>query len=173
LSLYLSCFFLYPDQEIQSGATDMDTQILIAAGIIAIAFIAIMRWRVGANYGKIRPSSAVTKAYECFSVDLNQNYYISGSDIYPNTIIGIDKTWTLESDLWKQKTLSSQGMKELVQNMRMKAFEQSLTLHGFDIFDNRGKIIGDWFSIMGIIMVVKVTGERRVVVHTPPLDTYR
>lgn len=150
----------------------MDTQIIIAAGIIVIAFIAIMRWRVGANYGKTRPSSAVTKAYECFSVDHNQNYYISGSDIYPNAIMGIDKTWTLESDLWKQKDLSSQGMKELVQNMKMKTLDQGLTLHGFAIFDNRGKNIGDWFSIMGINMVVEVTGERRVVVHPPPLDTY-
>jgi hypothetical protein len=173
LSLYISCFFLYPGQEIQSGAIDMDTPIIIAAGIIVIAFIAIMRWRVGAKYGRFRPSSAVTKAYESFSVDPNRNYYISGPDTYPNAIIGIDKTWTLESDLWMQKDLSSQGMKELVQNMKMKALEQYLTLHGFDIFDNRGKNIGNWFSIMGIIMIIKVTGERRVVVHTPPIDIYR
>ena len=150
----------------------MDTQILIAAGIIAIAFIAIMRWRVGANYGRFRPSSEVTKAYECFSVDPNLNYYISGSDTYPNAIIGIDKTWTLESDLWKKKDLSSQGMKELVQNMKMKALDQFSVLQGVDIVDNRGKNIGNWFSIMGLIMVVKITGERKVVVHTPPLDTY-
>lgn len=151
----------------------MDIQILLAAVIIAIAFIAIIRWRVGANYGRFRPSSEVTKAYECFSVDPKRNYYISGSDTYPNAIIGIDKTWTLESDLWKLKDLNSPGMKELVQNMKMKALEQYSIPHGFDIFDNRGNNIGDWFSIMGIPMIVKIIGERRIVVHTPPIDTFR
>jgi hypothetical protein len=151
----------------------MDIQILIAVGMIVIAFIAIMRWRVGAHYGKIRPSRDVTTAYECFSVAPNLNYYISGSDTYPNAIIGIDKTWTLETDLWKKKDLNSQSMKELVQNMRTKALEQNIMLHGFDIFDNRGRKLGDWFSIMGLNMTVEITGERRAIAYTPPIDTYR
>jgi hypothetical protein len=73
---------------------------------------------------------------------------------------------------WKKKDLSSQDMKELVQNMLAKSAERILTLHGFDIFDNRGRKIGDWFSIMGVIMTVEITGEKRVIVHTPPIDTY-
>jgi hypothetical protein len=151
----------------------MDMQILIAVGIIAIALIIIIQCRVGMRYGKIRPSRDVTEAYECFSVDRNQIYYISGSDIYPNAIIGINTAWSLKSDLWKKKDLSSQDMKELVQNMQAKAAEQNVTLHGFDIFDNKGRRIGDWFSIMGIIMTVEITGEKSVIVHTPPIDTYR
>jgi hypothetical protein len=64
-------------------------------------------------------------------------------------------------------------MKELVQNMQSKSAEQSIMLHGFVILDNKGRRIGDWFSIMGIIMTVEITGERRVIVYTPPIDTYR
>ena len=151
----------------------MDIQILIALGIIAIFLITIVIWRFGERYGKIRPSRDVTEAYDRFRVDPNLHYYISGSDVYPNAIIGIDKAWIMESDLWKKKDLSSQDMKELVQNMRAKSAERILTLHGFDIFDNRGRKIGDWFSIMGVIMTVEIRGEKRVIVHTPPLDTYR
>jgi hypothetical protein len=150
----------------------MEIQILIALGIIAIFLITIVIWRVGERYGKIRPSGDITEAYDRFRVDPNLNYYISGSEIYPNAIIGIDKAWTLESDLWKKKDLSSQDMKELVQNMQAKSAERILTLHGFDIFDNRGRKIGDWFSIMGVIMTVEITGEKKVIVHTPPIDTY-
>jgi hypothetical protein len=51
--------------------------------------------------------------------------------------------------------------------------ERTLMLHGFDIFENRGRKMGDWFSIMGLIMTVEITGERRVIVYTPPIDTYR
>lgn len=150
----------------------MEIQILIAFGIIAIFLITIVIWRAGERYGKIRPSRDATDAYDRFRVDPNLNYYISGSDVYPNAIIGIDKAWTLESDLWKKKDLSSQDMKELVQNMRAKSAERILTLHGFDIFDNHGRKIGDWFSIMGVIMTVEIRGEKRVIVHTPPIDTY-
>jgi hypothetical protein len=151
----------------------MEIQILIALGIIAIFLITMVIWRVGARYGKIRPSRDVTEAYDRFRVDPNLNYYISGSAVYPNAIIGIDKAWTLEPGLWKKNDLSSQDMKELVQNMRAKSAERTLTLHGFDIFDNRGRKIGDWFSIMGLIMTVEITGEKRVIVYTPPVDTYR
>ena len=151
----------------------MDIQIIIVAVIIAIVFIAIIGWRAGANYGQFIPSKDVTTAYECFRVDSNLNYYISGSDAYPNAIIGIDNTWTLETDLWKKKELSYQSMKEIVLNMQAKAMDQGLTLHGFDILDKSGQKIGNWFSIMGIIMIVKIAGEKRVVVHTPPIDTYR
>lgn len=150
----------------------MDTQILISLGILAIAMITIIIWRVGTRYGKIRPSRDATEAYENFIVDQNQIYYVSGSDIYPNAIIGINRAWTLESDLWKKRDLNSRSMKELVQNMQFKAAEQILMLHGFDILDNKERKIGDWFSIMGISMTVKITGERSVIVYTPPIDTY-
>jgi hypothetical protein len=63
-------------------------------------------------------------------------------------------------------------MKELVQNMKFKAMEQNLMFHGFVILDNFERKIGNWFSIMGISTTVEIIGERRVVVYTPPLDTY-
>ncbi len=151
----------------------MEIQILVAVGVVAIALIAITRWRVGGRYGKVRPNRDITVAYESFTVDPNLNYYISGSDTYPNAIIGIDKTWTLESDLWKKKDLSAEGMRDLVQNMQNRSSEQNSMLHGFVILDNKGQKIGDWFSIMGLITTVQLTGEKSVIVYTPPIDTYR
>lgn len=151
----------------------MDIQILIAVGIVAIAAIALIRWRAGTRYGAIKPSKNVTTAYECFSIEPELNYYISGSESCPNAVIGIDATWILKSDLWKKKDLGPQEMKELVQNMRSKALELNITLHGFVICDNRGRKIGNWFSVMGLTMVVEVTGEKIVIIHPPPVDTYR
>jgi hypothetical protein len=151
----------------------MDVQILIAVGIVVIVAIALIRWRAGTRYGTITPSQDITKAYEDFSVDSELNYYISGSDTYPNAIIGIGKTWMLESDLWKKKDLSSREMKELVQNMQSRALELNIMLHGFVILDRKGRKIGNWFSIMGLAMVVEVTGEKSVIIHPPPVDTCR
>jgi len=150
----------------------MSIEYLIPVVIIIIAFIVIVTWRVGWRYGKISPSREVTAVYEHFQVDPGQHYYISGADLYPNAIMGIDKSWMLESDLWKKKDLDSQGMKELVQSMQSKSREQNRMLHGFDISDNRGEKIGEWFSLMGISTTVKIIGERTVVIHTPPIDTW-
>ena len=151
----------------------MDIQILIAVAVLACAGIALIRWRAGARYGTIKPSQDVTTAYEYFSVDPELNYYISGSDTYPNAIIGIDKAWILESGLWRKKDLSSHDMKELVQNMKSRALEQNIMLHGFVVLDNKGRKIGDWFSIMGLNMTVEIKGEKSVIIHPPPVDTYR
>ena len=146
---------------------------LIVLVIIVVVLIATAILRTGARYGKIRPSGKVSDAFNRFEVDPDLNYYISGSDVHPNAVIGINKTWTLESDLWKKKELNSQSMKELIQNMQTKSAERILTLHGFDIFDDHGMKIGDWFSIMGVTTTVEITGEKRVTINTPPIDTYQ
>jgi len=148
----------------------MDTQLLIGAGLVAAALLAIIVSRVSGRYGKIRLSQDVTEAYESFRVNPDQRYYISGSDVYPNAIIGIDRAWTLESDLWKGRDLDSSGLKELVSNMRSKASESTATLNGFTICDNRGNVIGDLFCLPGLHMPVRIRGAYRVVIDTPPFN---
>lgn len=152
------------------GIAGMDEQLLIGAGIVVAALFAILLGRVGGRYGKIEPSQNVTEAYESFRVNPDQRYYISGSDVSPNAVIGIDKAWTLESDLWKSRDLDSGGLKELVCNMRSRGPESNASLCGFMVFDNRGGIIGDLFSSPGLHMPVRIRGAYRVVIDTPPLD---
>jgi hypothetical protein len=152
----------------------MDLQLLIAIGIIAVALVIIILWRTAdARYGKVRPNRKVTKDYECFRVESHLAYYISGSEIYPSAIIGIDKTWNLDSDLWKPRDLCPREMRELVQNMRNKSSAENLTLLGFDIFDHHGGKIGNCFSMLDSVTTVKIIGERTVVVYTPSIDTDR
>lgn len=151
----------------------MDMEFILL-GVIVLAFAAVLIRRIiGGQYGQFQPSGDVTSCYENFRVDSGKNYYISSSDTYPAAIIGIDKTWTLETDLWQKKELSAPLMKEFVQNMQAKALDQGAALHGFDIFDNKANKIGDWFSFAGISLSVKITGERKVVVYPPPNDIYR
>ena len=146
----------------------MDMQILIIVGIIAVALLVIGIRQVGSHYGKIRPSQEVAQAYRNFRLNPNFKYYSSGSDVYPQAIIGIDKTWTLESDLWISRDLAAQNLRELVQNMQLQERESGVMLHGFDIYDNREAKIGDCFSASILHTPVKITGERRVIVFAPP-----
>jgi len=150
----------------------MDTHLIIGAGIVAAALCAIILSRIGDRYGKIRPSRDVTEAYENFRVNPQLRYYISGPDEYPGAIIGIDKAWTLESDLWKGRDLDSRQLRGLVQHMQSKGAESGTMLYGFAIYDNRGKIIGDRFSLPDLHMPVRILGQYRVVIDTPPLEPF-
>jgi hypothetical protein len=150
----------------------MSMQILITVLAVA-AILVIAYWRFsGGRYGKLRPSREATVAYESFRVDSNRNYYSSGSDLYPNAIMGMDKSRAVGPDLWKKQDLTVKGMKMLVESMSTKAMEQGASLHGFDILDEKGVKIGDWFSIPGLNIMIRTEGENRVVVSTPPLDIY-
>lgn len=150
----------------------MSMQILITVlAVAATLFIAYWRFSCGC-YGKLRPSSEATVAYESFWVDSGRNYYSSGPDLYPNAIMGMNKSRAVVSDLWKKQDLTAEGMKRLVENMRARAMEQGASLHGFDILDEKGVKIGDWFSIPGLNIMIRTEGENRVVVSTPPLDIY-
>jgi hypothetical protein len=150
----------------------MDVKILITM-VAAVIVLLLIVWRFsGGRCGELRPSREATHAFEAFRVDPGKEYYLSGPDVYPNAIIGIDKSRTLETDLWKKRDLTGDGMKELVGNMRSRAMEHMTFPKGFDILDDRGAKIGEWFSLPGMSIVIRLKGEDRVSISTPPLDVY-
>ena len=126
------------------------------------------------NYGRIEPDGTVTNAFEKYQVNPKYNYYISGSEVYPNAIIGLDKAYALEPDLWKPVEMTPKKLRELVQYMHDKATSVSLgmALHGFAMLDDKGKQIGVWYSILEAKTSLKMKGDRTVIIITPDIDTY-
>jgi hypothetical protein len=126
------------------------------------------------NNGKIIPDGKVTSAFETYQINPNYNYYISGSDTYPHAILGLDKVYNLEPDLWKRVDMTPQKLRELVTDMQSKVRSVNirLSLHGFALFDNKGKQIGTWYSIVTATTSLRMKDDRTVVVITPDIDTY-
>ncbi|MCX5809750.1 MAG: hypothetical protein NTX36_10340 [Proteobacteria bacterium] len=126
------------------------------------------------NYGKITPDSNAAKAFETYQINPNYNYYISGSDVYPHAIIGLDKTYKLEPDLWKQVEMTPKKIRELVTDMhnRVRSLSLRLSLHGFALFDDKGKQIGVWYSILETTTSLKMKDDHTVIIITPAIDTY-
>ncbi|TFG91082.1 MAG: hypothetical protein E4H15_06500 [Syntrophobacterales bacterium] len=122
----------------------------------------------GRNYGRIMPDGDVTESFEKHQIDSSLNYYISGSDVHPNAIMGLSKAYTLDSTLWKKVEMTSQTLNDLVSNMQMKALIQ----HGFALFDNSGNRIGIWYSILSAATSLWMKDDHTVVILTPALDTY-
>lgn len=124
------------------------------------------------QYGRVVPDGNVTEVFEKYQINPNYHYYISGSDIYPNAFIGLDKSYILESDLWKKVEITPAKFKELVQDMQFKVLSIDQSLHGFAMFDNKGKKIGIRYSILSVRTPIKMKDDCTVIIHTPDIETY-
>lgn len=143
------------------------------AGILALLLCTGCAGAFFKNYGGITPDSEATKAFETYQISSDYNYYTSGSDVYPNALMGLNKAYTLDSDLWKKIEPTPQEFREVVQNMQSKALLLSQNQHGFAILDDNGKRIGVWYSLLSVRTVVQKKEGGKVVIHTPDLDTYQ
>lgn len=125
------------------------------------------------NMGSFEPSTTATGNFEKFVVHNDYNYFLSGSDVYPVAIFGLKKDYIIDSDdnLWKKIDQPQDSIAELVSNMQMRLAECcQQSAHGFDMLDNQGYKIGEWYSMLGLIIGIKMKEEKKVVIY-PPLDT--
>ena len=128
------------------------------------------------NYGSIVADGRVMEAFDKFQVNPNYDYFYSGSEVYPNAVMGLDKTYTLESDLWKKVDMTPAKLQEIVTYMKDKAATVNLqtSLHGFAILDDKGKQIGVWYSIIKATTKssVRMKDNKTVLIDTPDIDTW-
>lgn len=147
----------------------MDIQLFIVILLIAVvmALALVIKNFSGGRHGSLRPNLETTSAYLSAQVDPEMRYYLSGSDLYPNAIIGIQKAWALESDLWKPVDLDPNKLKEMIFNIKSQGMGTGVIPGGYEILDDRGGKIGDWFSLPGQNVTVWIRGENRVELSTP------
>lgn len=126
------------------------------------------------NYGRINPDEAVARAVEGYRVDSEMRYYVSGADLYPNALMGLNRAHRLDpSTLWKEAPgMTTPKMKEIVDNMKTKASEHNTFQHGFEISDNKGRPIGIWYSVLWAPTLVRMNEDGTVRIDTPALETY-
>ncbi|MGZ3634856.1 MAG: hypothetical protein ACXWMO_03000 [Syntrophales bacterium] len=126
------------------------------------------------NYGKISPNMEVTNIFETYQMNTEYDYYISGSDVYPNAIIGLNKAYTLEPDLWKKVEMTPKKLRELVTDMKDKAttVNYGMHLYGFVMLDDKGNQIGVRYSILEAKTFLKMKNKQTVIIYTPDIDTY-
>jgi hypothetical protein len=124
------------------------------------------------RYGTIAPDTNAAKAFESFQISTDLNYYISGSDEYPNALMGLNKKYTLDSAFWKKIDPSPLRFRELVLQMQVRARQIGQLQYGFAIFDDKGNQIGIWYSILLARTPVLMKDDQHVEIYTPDIDTY-
>lgn len=125
------------------------------------------------NYGRINPSNEATRAFENYQVNTEYRYYISGSNLYPNALMGLHRDYRLDPEtLWKEVAMTPGRMKEIVEHMKTKAAEYRRLQYGFEMSDDKGRPIGVWYSILTAPTFLRMQENGAVRIDTPELDTY-
>jgi hypothetical protein len=124
------------------------------------------------DWGKIVPANEVKIFFETYQVSPDLNYYISGSDVYPNAILGLNKAYILDSTLWKKIELTEDLLQVLVTDMKSRALNSGINQFGFAVLDNQGKQIGIWYSILFATAPVQMKEDKKIIIYTPDHDTY-
>lgn len=146
---------------------DEKTVIIVVVALF-IGFMVFFISRSGENYGMLNPSEAVTAAFESHNQAPDLEYYFSGPESQPITIIGVEKRFRFDSaDHWMRVSEGEEPMKKLITGMRSEALQRNRYLRGFEMVDQRGKRIGEWYSAVGIQAVIKRTGIDSVEIFPP------
>ena len=145
----------------------------IAAAAVVLAIVLTFGGCAGGRYGNIFPDAQTTQDFDSFRIDPGMNYYYSGPDLFPNALIGLKKEYVLDSDLWKPISPTPASFRDMILHMQEKARDYREFQHGFLMYDNLGKPIGVWYSILRARTFVKMGEGNKVVVCTPDLMIYQ
>jgi hypothetical protein len=142
--------------------------LLLAICLGALACTGMFR-----NYGRFNPSDEAMQAFATYQVNKDFRYYISGSDLYPNALMGLRRSHRLDPEtLWKEVQMTPEKMKEIVEHMNTKAENQREYQKGVELLDNNGRPIGVWYSLARARTFLHIREDGTVRIDTPDLDLY-
>lgn len=149
--------------------TSMDERTyLIIILVLCIGFIVFFMSRSGENYGMLKPSESARASFESYSPAPDLDYYYSGPESHPLAIIGVDKKFRFDSvKHWMKIGPGQDSLKHLMQGMQSRAQQMNQNLRGFEMVDQRGERIGEWYSAVGVPALIKRTGIDSVEVWPP------
>lgn len=149
----------------------MEPQLMALLFVGAVALIVLLRRFSGGRYGTVRPSEVVTVADLAFRVDPAFTYHFSGPAHEPEALLALDRHWTLVKSLWRPLAFSDEAMAALVSGMQAQAFRTLTALQGYEMLDDRGRVIGHVVARAGFSATLWIVGENRVAISTPTTTT--
>ena len=142
--------------------------LLLAVCLSTLACTSMFR-----NYGRFNPSDEVLQAFAIYQVNKDFRYYISGPDVNPTALMGLDRSHQLDpATTWREVQMTPEKMKEIVDGMNTKASTHHEFQKGFELLDNSGRPIGVWYSLIRARTSLQIKEDGTVRINTPDLETY-
>jgi hypothetical protein len=115
------------------------------------------------DYGKLQPSSEITKIFDGSKVLSDHLYYFSGLQGVPDAIIAIHPNYSLDPRGWQPVDLTSFTLNTLVYRMRTVGM---MNPRGAWILDSDGNRVGIWFAAQRQT-AVRLKQNNRVLILPP------
>jgi hypothetical protein len=125
------------------------------------------------DFGRFSLNDETTRAFDSYSVNADFHYYISGSDTYPNAIIGLHRDYRIDpQSLWKKVEMTPEVMQKIVSSMKENSSTRQHFMYGFELLGPKGQPLGVWYSIPTARTCLQMKDEVTVRLDTPDVDTY-
>ena len=135
--------------------------LLLVACLSLLACTGMLR-----NYGRFNPSNEVYQAITSYQVNDDFRYYISGSNLRPNALMGLSRSYRLDpATLWREVQMTPAKMKEIVLDMNSRRLVY--LLKGFELLDNNDRRIGVWYSSVEAPTLLRMQEDGTVRIDTP------
>ena len=118
------------------------------------------------NYGKLKSTPEVTRAFEAYQILPGHKYYYRGTYSQPVVIVGINENYELNLKLWVQIDPKSQDFRTLIQRVSLQGMGSTVQPWGFRILDKAGNYVGVWYSALRAAAVQ--INETRQIVNLQP-----
>ena len=139
---------------------------IIIAGMLALYGLILLGGCSTANYGGLKHSQDVARAFETYQVFEEHRYYYLNQENNPFAVIALQNDYTFNGkNLWREFDPHSDMLKKIVDLVEGFPVYYSRT-YGSYITDGRGKIIGYWYSSLRMAGVTVDNETRTVAIHT-------
>ncbi len=145
--------------------------LFVSASLLFISSSCVVR---SGNWGTIRENHEVTRMFRSYEIVQNYNYYYYGVYLEPDTIMGIDKKYTVQSQFWKPLALTSEQLKTWVRELDRSRDDTNFArrymgrYQGAYILDPERAVIGIWYSKLDW-GVFDFPGENLIIPYPPSL----
>ena len=138
-------------------------------GIIVLLIIGLcLLTACSSDYGVLRTDPEVTKTFVSRNPYPDYNYYYTRNAIHPQAIMGLDKEYTLKSDIWTEVDSDSVPLEQLLERLLMS---KSQALSGANLISPNDKKMGVWFATSsGATIKMRSEYEIEYVRPWPPED---
>lgn len=150
---------------VKGKCTHKDDRIIIA-GMLALCGLILLGGCSTANYGGLKHSQDVARAFETYQVFEEHRYYYLNQENNPFAVIALQNDYTFNGkNLWRPFDPHSDMLKKIVDLVEGFPVYYSRT-YGSYITDARSKKIGYWYSSLRMAGVTVDNETRTVAIRT-------
>ncbi len=118
------------------------------------------------NYGKLKSTPEVTRAFEAYQILPDHKYYYRGTYSRPFVIAGINENFELNSTLWVGIDPKSKDFRTLIDRISLQGSGSTTQPWGFTILDKSGNDVGVWYSAIRAA-AVEIDEKGRIINLSP------